>query len=219
MMPLVDLVDRLYTIFQLHFIEHQSAYVCAFYDVLNNYLQDNTADIDSFLQEWEESLHEKTIQSDEQEGLHLLSIHKSKGLEFDHVIIPFCDWRLEMNDTIWCEKKAVDPYDKLPILPIDFSKKGMMGTVYESDYKEEHLQNVVDNMNMLYVAFTRAGKSLMVTGKRMSKKRIKDKSLSFTSFNRSEVIEESLQELSRQLAGSILSGMEEEKDEILFEYG
>ncbi|MBQ7422913.1 MAG: UvrD-helicase domain-containing protein, partial [Prevotella sp.] len=35
MMPLVDLVDRLYTIFQLHFIEHQSAYVCAFYDVLN----------------------------------------------------------------------------------------------------------------------------------------------------------------------------------------
>ena len=49
-----------------------------------------------------------------------------------------------------------------------FSKK-MIGTVFEDDYKEEHLQNTVDNMNLLYVAFTRAGKNLFITGKKASK--------------------------------------------------
>ena len=41
-----------------------------------------------------------------------------------------------------------------------------MGTIYEDDYKTEHLQSVVDNLNLLYVAFTRAVESLFVIGKR-----------------------------------------------------
>lgn len=53
----------------------------------------------------------------------------------------------------------------------------MMGTVYEKDYKAEHLQNTVDNMNLLYVAFTRAGKNLVITGKRMSANKFNSKTL------------------------------------------
>jgi ATP-dependent exoDNAse (exonuclease V) beta subunit len=218
-MPVMDLIDHLYRLFELHRITNQSAYVCAFYDVLATFLHDNVASIEHFLNEWDENLYKKTIQSDESDGIRIISIHKSKGLEFPHVIIPLCDWQLERSDTIWCEKKTEDPYDKLPIIPIDFSKAGMMGTVYEKDYTEEHLQNVVDNMNLLYVAFTRAGKSLFVMGKRMSKKRKDDKKKTVTSANRSEVIEDCLPKLAETFLDSFLTGADDEKEPLVFEWG
>lgn len=216
-MPITDLVDRIYKIFGLSMLEDQSAYVCTFYDCLGDFLHDNPADVARFLNEWEETLHEKTIQSDESNGIRIISIHKSKGLEFDNVIIPLCDWQLEHRDIIiWCEKKNMALYDKLPVVPIDYSKNNMAGTVYESDYKKEHLQNTVDNMNLLYVAFTRAGKNLIITGRRMSAKK---KDASATSTNRSKVIEECLGNVAERLGNCILKGLDDEKKELFFECG
>ena len=166
-LPLYDLAERLYAIFDLEQLEGQSAYVCAFYDHLQNYVNDNTSDIHAFLQAWDEDLCSKTIQSDEAEGVRIFSIHKSKGLEYDHVIIPFCDWKLEKayGNILWCNPTEA-PFSDLPIAPIDYVQNQMMGTIYEQDYVHEHLQNTVDNLNLLYVAFTRACKSLFVIGKR-----------------------------------------------------
>ena len=217
-LPMTELADRLYNLFQLEKLSGESAYVCTFMDYLNSFLQDHAASIHDFQTYWDDTLARKTIQSEEEGGIRILSIHKSKGLEFDHVIIPFCDWPLEQGGTIWCEQKTQDPFDKLPIIPIDFNKKKMAGTVYEPDYREEHLQNTVDNMNMLYVAFTRAGKSLTVTGKRMSDKRKKDKLTSSTSNNRSEIIEECLGLVAQKLEGSVLTGTDD-KGPIHFEWG
>jgi ATP-dependent exoDNAse (exonuclease V) beta subunit len=136
--------------------------------------------------------------------VRILSIHKSKGLEFKHVIIPFCDWRLEMPDVLWC-KPAEAPFDALPLAPIDFSATQMRGTIYEHDYLDEHLQNIVDNLNLLYVAFTRAEHSLYVIGQRGAKS------------NRSALIEAVLSKM--KLEGSSLSGEEDEDGELAFEYG
>lgn len=163
-MPIYDLVETLYRIFSLEKLSEQSAYVCAFFDQLGSYLEDNPADIDTFLNEWDENIHSKPIQSDEIDGIRLITIHKSKGLEFDNVIMPFCDWKLEKGHTIWCSPQ-IEPYNELPLIPVEFSKNNLKGSIYEQDYKHEHLQNVVDNMNLLYVAFTRAGKNLYVLGK------------------------------------------------------
>lgn len=117
-----------------------------------------------FLREWDATIGSKTIQSAEIDGVRLLSIHKSKGLEFPHVLIPFCDWRLEQNDILWCHP-ADAPFNELPLVPVDYSQKGMKGTVYQAAYEEEHQQNVVDNLNLLYVAFTRASHNLYVYGR------------------------------------------------------
>ncbi len=166
--PLYDLVERLCCMFQLHTCEEmkeQSAYICAFFDQLSNFLGDNGSDIDSFLQEWETTLRSKSIHSDKTDGIQLISIHKSKGLEFDNVIMPFCDWKMELGSIIWCSP-TVEPYNELPLVPIDFNAKKMVGSIYEPDYQHEHLQNMVDNLNLLYVAFTRAGRNLFVYGKR-----------------------------------------------------
>lgn len=203
-LPLYELTERLYTIFQLDRLNEQSAYVCAFYDQLNLFCQDNSTDIDAFISEWEETLCSKTIQGSTTEGIRILSIHKSKGLEFDHVIIPYCDWRLEHNDILWCQP-AEPPYDALPIVPIDYSQKQMMGTIYESHYLDEHLQNTVDNLNLLYVAFTRACQSLYVIGQRHA------------ANSRSELIESVLPQL--RLDGGILEGQEDEEVPLSYTFG
>ena len=206
-LPLYELAEKIYSIFQLHLLEGQGAYLCAFYDHLANYVNENTTDIQSFLTEWEENLSKKTIQSDETNGIRLISIHKSKGLEFDHVIIPYCDWTLEKysDNIIWCKPDEA-PFNDLPIAPIDYSPK-MMGSIYEKEYLHEHLQNTVDNLNLLYVAFTRAAKSLYVVGKRGAKN------------SRSALIELCLPLVAESMPEAQLEGMENNEAAIVFEYG
>ena len=166
-LPLYELTERLFDLLGLNRLDDQAAYVCAFYDQLATYVAECPSDIDSFLREWEETICAKTIQSDVADGIRLISIHKSKGLEFENVIIPFCDWQLEKQsgNVLWCHPNE-SPYDALPVVPVDYSRKGMMGTVYETAYRQEHLQNVVDNLNLLYVAFTRARERMFVLGRR-----------------------------------------------------
>lgn len=206
-LPAMDLVERLYALFDLSALKHQSAYVCAFYDVLSQYISDNIAEIDSFINQWNETLHEKTIQSDGIDGIRMLTIHKSKGLEFDHVIIPFCDWKLEKEKTLWC-KTDVAPFNELPVIPITFNERKMQESYFEDSYQYEHLQNVVDNMNLLYVAFTRACKSLFIFGQRKVQAR------------RSKIIEDSLEKLHTSLSDSRLEGDMNKRDQVLcFSYG
>lgn len=219
-LSLVDLVDEIYSLFNLVSLEGQSAYVCTFYDTLNEYLRDHPADIDDFIEEWEDSLSSNTIQSDEVDGIRLITIHKSKGLEYDNVLIPFCDWGLEktVGNTIWCPGDNKEkPYGDLPLIPIDFSKK-MIGTVFEDDYKEEHLQNTVDNMNLLYVAFTRAGKNLFITGKKASKSTFTKLQNGNTATDRSQIIQLVIDNLANELPEATVDDAGD-KEAISFDFG
>ena len=206
-LSLYELVERLYAIFKLEQLNDQSAYICAFFDYLSTYITDHTASIDDFLAEWDETLCSKTIQSDETDGIRIISIHKSKGLEFKYVICPFCDWPLERNgDILWCQPEE-EPFCQLPIAPIDYSKKQMMGTIYEHDYLHEHLQNAVDNLNLLYVAFTRACKGLYIIGRRKA------------SGSRSALIEQCLPLIANDMPSATIEGLDDEQQTINFTYG
>lgn len=206
-MPMFDLAERLHRIFNLEKLEGQNAYMCTFYDTLSEYLHDKVSDIDTFVQDWNDTLCSRTIQSDEVDGIRLISIHKSKGLEFKHVIIPFCDWELERTGDIMWFKPEEAPFNELPIVPVDYSPKKLKGTVYEQESEQEHLQIVVDNLNLLYVAFTRACQSLTIFGKRDAQ------SL------RSGLIQSVLEDTSKTLPGSQLSMEEDKKASISFSYG
>lgn len=205
-MPLIDLMEYLYNWYHLEKLDNQSAYVCAFYDQLSAFTDENGADLEGFLKMWEESIHKKTIHSSDVNGIRLLSIHKSKGLEFDHVIIPYCDWYLELPNTLWCKSPDIHPYNQLPLIPVDYSGK-LMDTYYEKDYIREHLQNCVDNLNLLYVAFTRAIRNLFVIGKKDGKG------------NRSALIKNVLENLSLDNADYFCSDEEDEESPIIYEYG
>ena len=166
-MPLYELLEELFSIFQLKRITDQDAYLFAFFDAVTDYLQNNSSELDAFIRYWEEKLNSKTIPSGEVEGIRIFSIHKSKGLEFHTVLLPFCDWKLESerNDhRVWCEPTE-SPFNTLDLLPISYNKL-MKESLYKNDYLQERLQLWVDNLNILYVALTRAGKNLLIWSKR-----------------------------------------------------
>ena len=206
-MPLFELVETIYRIFSLSKIEGEGAYICAFYDHLSDYMASSTGKIENFINEWNASISRKTISVGEQDGIRIISIHKSKGLEFDNVIIPFCDWPNEIGgNQLWCSPKT-EPYNHLPFLAVDY-RQDLQKTIYADDYNLEKSQNVVDNLNLLYVAFTRAVDNLYVISKREQ-----------PASRRAKLIEQTLSKVADTLDGSQLEG-EADKEEILtFRFG
>lgn len=170
LMPLYELLEELFSLFEMKRIEEQDAYLFSFFDAVTEYLQNNSSDLDAFIRYWNETLCNKTIPSGEMDGIRILSIHKSKGLEFHTVLIPFCDWKLENetnNQLIWCSPTEA-PFSTLDIVPVNYSST-MAESVYRQNYLDERLQLWVDNLNLLYVAFTRAGKNLIFWCKKEQK--------------------------------------------------
>lgn len=172
-MPLYELLEKLFVIFSMNQIKQQDAYLCAFYDAITEYMQKNSSELTAFIAFWDEHLSTKTIPSGEIDGIRILSIHKSKGLEFHTVLIPYCDWKME-NETnsnlIWSTPNQITDnaenaslFNALDIVPINYSKT-MAESVYSNSYYDERLQLWIDNINLLYVAFTRACKNLIVWG-------------------------------------------------------
>lgn len=168
LMPLYELLEKLFVIFRIDMIEEQDAYLCAFYDSVTEYMQNNSSELTSFLTYWNETLYAKTIPSGEISGIRILSIHKSKGLEYHTVLLPFCDWKMEnetFNHMLWCKINEADadkkPFCELDLTPVNYSS-AMAESYFSDSYREERLQLWVDNLNLLYVAFTRACKNLIV---------------------------------------------------------
>lgn len=168
LMPLYELLEKLFVIFRMDMIEEQDAYLCAFYDAVTEYMQNNSSELTSFLTYWNDTLYAKTIPSGEISGIRILSIHKSKGLEYHTVLLPFCDWKMEnetFNHMLWCRINEADadkePFCELDLTPVNYSS-AMAESYFSDSYREERLQLWVDNLNLLYVAFTRACKNLIV---------------------------------------------------------
>ncbi len=207
-LSLIDMAERIYKAFALERIKGQTEYVCAFYDQLAKFIGDVNPSLHAFAAAWEEDICKVTIQDTAVDGIRILSIHKSKGLEFDNVILPFCDWALEhAKDNIMWVKPRKAPFDQLPFIPVDYSKTALMGTVFEDDYKQEYLQNRIDNLNLLYVGFTRAKSGLYIIGS------------SQNTGSRSELIECCLPHLADTLPGAVYDDGTDSDGTISFSWG
>ncbi len=167
-LPLYILCERLYRIFRLDNIHGEEVFVLTFLDEVQNHLRSNPPDIKTFLTAWDETLHRRPIPSSEMDGICILTIHKSKGLEFHSVLLPFCDWSIESdmpNDILWC-KTEVQPFEAMGALPIPIRNSAEVKRSFFKDaYRMEHLERRVDALNLLYVAFTRASSNLFIWGK------------------------------------------------------
>jgi len=162
-MPIKDLTETIYDTFQLDNIADQDAFLFYFHDQITAFLEDKHNDINSFIAYWDDTLAQKTIPSGSTiDGIRIMSVHKSKGLEFHTVIIPFCDWSTtgKPTDLLWCNPTE-KPYDAMPLVPVNYTKE-MQASIFRADYDEETLRNNVDNLNLLYVAFTRAKNNMFI---------------------------------------------------------
>ncbi len=171
-LPLTDMAEQLMVLFSINGnADGQAAYMNCFMDKLHEFCANTTPVIEDFIKEWDSDIFKISISSSDTNGIRLLTIHKSKGLEFRHVLLPYCNWEFfsRQGNTIWVSPQ-VAPFSDLPVLPVTYtSKKTLQGSIYEDEGLDETVQTYVDNLNLLYVAMTRAGHSLFIFGQRDAK--------------------------------------------------
>ena len=160
---LYETVEGIYRLFKSGFPANEQASVQAFFDVVATFTAKEPADTDKFLQWWEDvGEKEKITTPDSLDAIRILTIHKSKGLGFKVVIIPFGDWEIDQKSgsVVWCHTQKA-PFDTLQIIPVNYSKE-LNKTLFAEDYYNEKLHSYIDNLNALYVAFTRAKEEIIV---------------------------------------------------------
>lgn len=170
--PLHELAEEVYRLLLLERITDEDAYVLYFFDELADYLRNGTSDIHSFLEYWDSDLREKAIPPSAINGISIVTIHRSKGLQYHTVFMPFCDQPMEdvrADHIIWCDT-GQEPFNTLGALPISSSSTLFEASAYRADYHEEQLQRRIEELNTLYVAFTRAEHNLYVWGNATGKK-------------------------------------------------
>ncbi|MBP5381664.1 MAG: UvrD-helicase domain-containing protein [Bacteroidaceae bacterium] len=162
--PLYELCEHLFRLLRLDEIKLQEAYLFTFFDELSNFLRENPSDIPTFLQYWKDTMNRVAIPNSEVDGIRIYTIHKSKGLAFHTVLMPYADWNIEkdMDDLYWCEPQS-EPLNSMGTLPIKFTSR-VKDSEFGAYYLEEHANRRADELNTLYVAFTRAEANLLVWG-------------------------------------------------------
>jgi ATP-dependent exoDNAse (exonuclease V) beta subunit len=164
-MPLYELQEELIQIFGLENMEGQAAYLMTYLDNVMKFIKDGNATISSLLSFWDEKLYKTSITSPDVEGIRILTIHKAKGLEFHTVLIPMCQWKMadiHPGSRMWCIPSD-EPFNQLPLAPVTI-KKADKQSIYKDEYKKEILLRRVEDVNLLYVATTRAKENLYIWG-------------------------------------------------------
>lgn len=156
---LYELAESLISIFGLNRIS--DAYLLRFLDVIHEYSTKYNADILSFMKWWEEHSDRYTVTLPEDENaVKIMTIHKAKGLESSVVIIPYCSWRMGDGEFIWTSLDS-HPFDKVGSFFVK-PAKNLAFSLLDSYYYTEKAYGTLDNLNLLYVAFTRARERLYV---------------------------------------------------------
>ena len=159
--PLYELTEQLYRILELHRLQDEDGYLLAFFDYLSQFCTTTTGGIKEFVRYWNDELKSKSIPAGGANGISAMTIHKSKGLEFHTVIIPYCEWELNKHQGILWITSTGSPLTTLAINPIPYSE-AMKNSDFSDEYNEEYLQQIVDNYNLLYVALTRPKANLII---------------------------------------------------------
>lgn len=161
-LPLYEMTEEIFDLFRDAMEANENIYIQAFLDMVLDFSVNRSSDLDSFLQWWIDSGQTKTIYTpDGQDAIRIMTIHKSKGLEFKTVIIPFCNWDIDhkLTNILWCQPK-IEPFNQLKLVPVKYSQK-LQNTIFAYEYFDEKLHAYIDNLNILYVAFTRAKENLI----------------------------------------------------------
>jgi len=163
-LPLAELVESLIVAYGLQTNEESLPYLLAFRDLVAAFTANGERGIPAFLTYWaEEGIDRALPAADGTDAVEVLTIHKSKGLAFDVVMIPFCSWPIDgrTNGNFWVNTEDT-PYALLRKTPVKYKSDLAKSRLYKA-YFEEMLFNYMDALNTLYVATTRTRKHLYIT--------------------------------------------------------
>lgn len=149
--------------YRLNELRRDLPFLQGLHDLVVSFANRKLSDIASFLEWWDERGSSKPLYSPEgQNAVTIATIHKSKGLQYKVVIVPFAGWELDVKtgSTVWMQPTA-PPFDELPYVPLSYTDR-LKQTIFSEQQSVERAQAYVDNLNLLYVALTRAEEQLYV---------------------------------------------------------
>ena len=154
-----DIAVSLVNIFKIE----DTVFLPAFYDCIKNFTSLRQGNLTDFLEYWESTLqYQKVETSLGNNSVRLTTIHKSKGLEYNIVILPYFSWTVfKGSEQTWIINENGEICD-IPLLRSSVS--ALEGTCFDELYLQEKQMQRIDNLNLIYVAFTRAKKHLSVIG-------------------------------------------------------
>lgn len=165
--PILEIVYGICEKFNLFAIADELAYIQAFVDQISLFERNHASELTSFLNWWEENGDRFTIPvSESVDAINVLTIHKSKGLEFEYVFIPFFDWGIhpstlpDQAPLLWCMPE-IEPFSEMELVPVRY-KKDLGKSIFYREYFIEKFNTYIDNLNLMYVAFTRAKAGLLI---------------------------------------------------------
>ncbi len=150
--------------------KNDAVYIAAFQDLVLEYCDGHSTDIGSFLKWWKRKSRSASIASPEDtDAVQVLTVHKSKGLEYDCVIIPFADWNFAdsvssfKKEWRWVRPAVVNhpEIEMPPFIPVE-TTEALESTVHSGLLYEYYDMVKMDALNSAYVAFTRAGRELYI---------------------------------------------------------
>lgn len=162
-LPVYEISEQLLRIFGLN--QLKDAYIQRFQDLVLEYNIKQHASVNSFLSWWdlgEQGEKVSVVIPENENAIRIMSIHRSKGLQFPVVIIPFAEWELKpkTGELIWMNTTE-EPFNELGRIGL-YADDKLSDSVYSADWLKEKGNTVIDNVNLLYVAFTRPEEELYV---------------------------------------------------------
>ncbi|MFV0291141.1 MAG: UvrD-helicase domain-containing protein [Mangrovibacterium sp.] len=160
-----EITFKLADYFKLFKISSDLSYLQTFVDIVSDFQQRKISDLSTFLDYWDENSDKLYVNSSESiDAIQIVTIHKSKGLEYKFVLIPFCNWEFKPSANklpiLWC-KPTIEPLNKLNIVPVKFETK-LINSIFKHDYFNEMQNMFIEALNLSYVAFTRARNELYI---------------------------------------------------------
>jgi ATP-dependent exoDNAse (exonuclease V) beta subunit (contains helicase and exonuclease domains) len=164
-LPLFEMTEKIIELIGVNDNSSDRVFVQAFQDLVMKFTINNSADLSAFIEWWNEfGIRETITTPSSQDAIRIITVHKSKGLAFKVVIVPFAGWMIDHDskkkNIIWCVPK-VEPFNIVPLLPINY-KKELAASIFAQDYLDEMRSAYIDNLNIAYVAFTRAEDELII---------------------------------------------------------
>lgn len=164
-LPLFEAVEQYIQLLQLNTETQNAVYLQAFQDTISDFVARNYSDARAFIQWWDSiGKDTKLSDNDKQNAVQIMTIHKSKGLAFPVVLMPYMQaaiWDTGNHENLlWCSPVGT-PVDGLPMIPVR-NRKELKKTCFVDSYYQEKGFKAIDYLNKWYVAFTRAQKAIYV---------------------------------------------------------
>ena len=162
---LYEAVEEMVRAFRL--AERTDAFVQFFLDFVFDFTQRRSLRNADFLDFWEEKKEKLHIVNSEDLGaVRIMTIHKSKGLEFPVVIFPYdLDVYFEKSPKAWYSDLGEEVFDGFESILVNSGTAiRQTGEHGRQIFEEQLMERELDGFNLLYVCLTRAVEQLYVLG-------------------------------------------------------